>query len=170
MIGRGLLGMAFHPRYDRNGKFYVFYTRKRADPAKHGDIVIAQFKGGTDLTADPSSRRTVLVIDHPSEFHFGGWMGFRPDGYLYVTTGDTGDSSLGHPEDIRTRLAKVLRLDPRDPPGPRTFTVPSDNPFVGVPENDLVWAYGSAIPGGPASIAPRATCGWRTLVRAGTKR
>jgi len=141
-IGRGLLGLAFHPAYATNGLFYVFYTRKHNLPDKNGDIVIAEFRRSTDLRADPASRRVVRVIPHPTEYHFGGWMGFGPDGYLYVSTGDAAKVALRLSQDLRSLLGKLLRLDPTDPPGRARHSIPGDNPYVGRPGYDLIWASG----------------------------
>ena len=142
LVGRGLLGLAFHPRYATNGRFYVFYTRRHRDTRKNGDIVIEEYRRRTSTRADPASRRRLLVIPHPSEYHFGGWMGFGPDGYLYVSTGDGAVIRSGYPQDLGSRLGKILRLDPRNPRGPARYATPRSNPFVGRRGDDLIWAYG----------------------------
>src|SRR4029453_9316907 len=100
-----------------------------------------EYRRRSSMRADPGSRRRVLVIPHPSEFHFGGWMGFGPDGYLYVSTGAAAVVSLAYPQDRGSRLGKILRLDPQDPRGRARYTVPRSNPFVGRRGDDLVWAY-----------------------------
>ena len=107
--------------------------------------MIAEYTGGTARWADPTSRRQVLLIRHRSSFHFGGWMGFGPDGFLYVTTGDTARPELGLSRDPDSPHGKLLRLDPADPDGPEgpaTYSVPADNPNVGGPGHALVWASG----------------------------
>jgi glucose/arabinose dehydrogenase len=141
-VGRGLLGLAFHPAFAENDLFYVFYTRKHPQTRENGDILIAEYRADTPLRADPSSARTVMVIAHPSSFHFGGWMGFGPDGYLYISTGDAANLAFGFPQDLECRLGKILRIDPTDPEGDADFSVPTDNPFVGEPGDDAIWAYG----------------------------
>ncbi len=138
---RGLLGLAFSPQYASNRRFYVYYTDTG------GDIVLARYlrdPGNPDL-ALPASRQTILTIEHSSAGnHNGGWIAFGPDGYLYVAVGDGGGS--GDPEgDAQNRgslLGKMLRIDP-ETGSPTTYTVPADNPFVGVAgARGEVWAYG----------------------------
>jgi len=136
---RGLLGMAFHPNYAENGRFYVFYTRKSSAADENGDIVIAEYRRRTNKRARPGSARTVLVIEHPTTNHMGGWLGFGPDGYMYATVGDA--TIDGVPQDLDSQLGKVLRFNPRKAAGVDGF-VPPDNPFATGPGDDLVWAYG----------------------------
>jgi glucose/arabinose dehydrogenase len=138
----GLLGLAFDPRYHRNGRFYVTYTRK-----SDGSLMLVEFRRATARRADPSSGRVVLAIPHPdSPSHYSGWIAFGPDGYLYLGTGDGGGPGDPHEnaQNPESLLGKILRLDPRDPDGsgPRRHTVPPDNPFVDGPGRDLVWSIG----------------------------
>src|SRR5512141_1221983 len=139
---RGLLGLAFHPNYASNGLFYVDYTRK-----SDGDVVIAEFKRSRSdqNKANLASKRVVLVINEPYPNHNGGWLGFKGK-YLYIATGDGG--SGGDPgnraQDLGKLLGKILRINPLDPDGsgPRRYSIPADNPFVGVAGKDAIWSYG----------------------------
>jgi glucose/arabinose dehydrogenase len=141
---RGLLGLAFHPRFSANGRFFVTYTRDG------GDIVIARFTANAARTSAPaSSERRLLVIEHSAASnHNGGGMAFGPDGDLYVGIGDGGGS--GDPEhdaqDIsRNLLGKVLRLDVDGTgAGPYDrYAIPTSNPFAGSkPGLGEIWAYG----------------------------
>lgn len=147
-VAAGLFGLAFHPGYARNGLFYVSYARKR-DAA----LMVVEYHRRIARRADPTSRRMVLRIPHSSfRTHYGGWMAFGPDNYLYISSGDGG--SVGDPaqsgQNLDIRLGKLLRINPLDPdgPGPRRFSVPADNPFVGLPGDDLIWAYGLRNPWG----------------------
>jgi glucose/arabinose dehydrogenase len=143
---QGLLGLAFHPDVATNGLLYVWYTRQSSDPARDGDLVLAELRRTTALRADPTSHRTLFVIDATYGYHNGGWLAFGPDGYLYLAVGDGG--GVGDPErkaqDRESRQGKLLRLDPLDPDGagPARFRVPPDNPYVGAPGDDLVWSIG----------------------------
>lgn len=136
---RGLLGVAFHPRFSSNGYFYVNYTDL------NGDTVISRFSvpSGATATADANSETVVLTIMQQSDRHNGGWIGFGPDGFLYIATGDgaAGDCDAdGDAQNIDgSLLGKILRIDvdQGDPYG-----IPPDNPFAGGPGLDEVWAYG----------------------------
>jgi glucose/arabinose dehydrogenase len=136
---RGLLGLAFHPQYAANRRFYVFYTRE-----DDGALQVSEFQASAvnaDL-ADATSERSIITIAH-SRFgnHNGGRIAFGPDGYLYIGTGDGGGG--GDPDDNgqnrNSRLGKLLRLDVYTTTG---YLIPPGNPFVGAEGADQVWAYG----------------------------
>lgn len=129
---QGLLGLAFHPGYPTDPRFYVDYTDL------HGDTNVSEFRvTATDsATADPASEQILLHIDQPFANHNGGGLVFGPDGMLYVTTGDggSGGDPNGNGQRLDTLLAKILRIDVGRPDGAteRPYTVPADNPFAGV--------------------------------------
>jgi glucose/arabinose dehydrogenase len=134
----GLLGTAFHPAYEANGLFYVYYTNAA------GDNVLARYQVSADPNvANPASAAILLTIPHPAENnHNGGQLQFGPDGYLYVGVGDGG--GFGDPgenaQDLGVLLGKILRLDVDGPP---PYGIPPGNPFVGVPgARPEIWAYG----------------------------
>jgi glucose/arabinose dehydrogenase len=137
---QGLLGLAFHPNYASNGLFYVNYTRK-----SDGDTVIAEFKrsSGNPNLADVASKRVVMTINQPYANHNGGWMAFKGS-YLYISTGDggSGGDPKNRAQNVDRLLGKILRINPLDPPGSATYSIPGDNPFVGVFGKDQVWSYG----------------------------
>lgn len=134
---RGLLGLAFHPDYGRNGRFFVNYTDRG------GSTVVAEFRVSADPDrADSGSEREVLRFSQPFSNHNGGHIAFGPDGYLYIASGDGG--SGGDPQNngqaLDTLLGKLLRIDVD---GAEPFAVPSDNPFVGSGDGEgEIWAYG----------------------------
>jgi glucose/arabinose dehydrogenase len=133
---QGLLGLAFHPQYASNGRFFVQYTDKS------GDSRVVGFNVSTDPdSADPGGSE-VLFVDQPYSNHNGGQMAFGPDGFLYVALGDGGDGGdpQGNGQSLATLLGKILRLDV-DAGAP--YTVPSDNPFVGqAGARGEIWSYG----------------------------
>jgi glucose/arabinose dehydrogenase len=137
---RGLLGLAFHPRYNENGFFYVNYT----DRAGNGDTIVARYtRSATDPNrADPASARVLLRIDQPFANHNGGQLAFGPDGYLYIGTGDGGSANdpNNRAQNRLDLLGKILRIDvDRGDP----YGIPPDNPFSGFSSaRNEIWAYG----------------------------
>ena len=134
---RGLLSIAFHPRYATNGFFYVDYTDL------NGDTVIARYHvSANPNVADPASAAILLAIPQPFSNHNGGQLQFGPDGYLYIGMGDGGGSGdpQNNGQNLGTLLGKMLRIDVD---GSFPYAVPADNPFLSTggarPE---IWAYG----------------------------
>lgn len=128
---QGLLGLAFHPQYAENGRFFVNYTNK------DGNTVIARFQVSGDANrADPASEVKLLGVDQPFPNHNGGVLTFGPDGYLYAGLGDGGSAGdpMGNAQKTDRLLGKILRLDVNSGD---TYSLPPDNPF-----GNEVWAYG----------------------------
>ncbi|RKY22029.1 MAG: hypothetical protein DRQ55_02475 [Planctomycetota bacterium] len=140
---RGLLGLAFHPDYADNGKFYVNYTATGG-----GATRIEQFKVSANPNlADASSGTTVIQISQPQSNHNGGELFFGPDGNLWIPTGDGGngnDTGSGHAaggnaQSGATLLGKLLRINVDALP----YTIPADNPHKGSGSvMDEIWAFG----------------------------
>ena len=136
---RGLLGLAFHPDYENNGRFFIFYT---AQPV--GDINIAEYHATpSSNVADPDAVRTIQSIPHGYLNHNGGMLAFGPDGYLYASVGD-GGGAPGDPEGDAQNLAslygKILRFDVDG-----ASLIPPSNPFAndGDPQTrEEIWDYG----------------------------
>ena len=138
---RGLLGLAFHPDYKTNRKFYVNYTNTS------GDTVVAEYlrSTGSANVADAGSARILLTIDQPYSNHNGGMLAFGPDRYLYVGMGDGG--SAGDPgnraQNVNNLLGKILRIDVDNKDTGKQYATPSSNPFDGATNGaDEVWSYG----------------------------
>ena len=142
---RGLLGVAFHPRFTENGRLFVYYTR-----ASDGDIMVGRYRANAGRTAvDTTTYGSLLRIEHSAAGnHNGGGMAFSPrNGYLYLAVGDGGGS--GDPEkdaQSRTRnlLGKILRINVDGTgAGPLgRYSIPSSNPYVGRTGLDEIWGYG----------------------------
>ncbi|HRV59259.1 MAG: PQQ-dependent sugar dehydrogenase [Solirubrobacterales bacterium] len=132
---RGLLSIAFAPDYATSGLFYAFYVAHAADGfgGSTGDIRIVEYhvSSGDPDKADPASARLVFSVPHSAGNHNGGWMAFGPDGDLYFSIGDNANGS--NAQTLTNVYGKIMRIDPADPDGAgaATYTVPSDNPFVG---------------------------------------
>jgi len=134
---RGLLGLAFHPKYKTNGKFYVNYTDRG------GNTQVVEFRRRTKNRARTSGRR-LLTIRQPFSNHNGGALNFGPDGFLYIATGDggSGGDPLGSGQNVRSLLGKLLRIDVNGKSGSRQYRIPRGNPFrtrAGAPE---IYSYG----------------------------
>jgi len=158
---RGLLGLAFHPDFKTNGKFYLFYTAppRGGGPSNGGSwnnlTRISEFKVSADVNvADMASERVLLEADHPYSNHNGGTIAFGPDGFLYISIGDGGnkdDVGNGHVTDWYTTnaggngqdnydnlMGNILRIDVSGNP----YNVPADNPFVGTAAKGEIYAFG----------------------------
>jgi hypothetical protein len=136
---QGLLGLAFHPQYAQNGRFFVYYI------IGNRDIKLAEYKVSADPNiADAGSGVEILTVPHPMySNHNGGWLAFGPDGHLYMGTGDggLGGDPFDAGQDLTDLRGKLLRLDVSTP---GQYAVPADNPFVGMPGGvrGEIWAYG----------------------------
>lgn len=148
---RGLLGLAFHPDYVENGRFFVYYSaplRPGAPTEFDHTSTLSEFRVSADpVVADRASERVLLRVDQPQSNHVGGTVAFGADGYLYLSLGDGGgahDAGVGHPpsgngQDTSTLLGSLLRIDvdAGDP-----YAIPPDNPFAAGPGEDEIYAYG----------------------------
>lgn len=133
----GLLGMALHPDFKKNGRVFLNYTT-----AQRPRTVVSEFKMSTDGTLIRASERVVLEIAQPYSNHNGGDLKFGPDGYLYIGTGDGGSANdpQGHGQNLSSLLGKMLRID-IDKAKP--YAVPADNPkFTQANARPEVFAYG----------------------------
>ncbi len=160
---RGLLGLAFHPDYQNNGRFFIYYsappTPKTPESWNHVNRLVEYRVSSSDPNrADPDPVRTLLEMPWPYANHNGGTLAFGPDGYLYIPLGDGGnrdDQGRGHAEDwykanaggngqdIKQNLkGSILRIDVNNIPEGKPYGIPPGNPFVGRPGLDEIWAYG----------------------------
>ena len=143
---QGLLGLAFHPSFESNGRLFVDYTR-----ASDGAEVVSELTASADHgTASAASERVLLTVADPYSNHNGGQLAFGPDGYLYIAMGDGGGGGdpLGSGQSLQTLLGKILRIDVNGPHAAgKQYAIPSNNPYAaggnapgaGLPE---IWAYG----------------------------
>ncbi|MGB3562674.1 MAG: PQQ-dependent sugar dehydrogenase [Thermoanaerobaculia bacterium] len=167
---RGLLGLAFHPKYKQNGRFFVRYSAPRAgDPAEpcfgttrgcHEEI-LAEYSVSVDdhNIADPASEIILFRVDEPQFNNNAGTVAFGPDGFLYFSLGDGGGAHdgladvppshgpIGNGQNIETPLGAILRIDVDGPPDPGlAYGIPPDNPFAGAFGADEIYAYGMRNP------------------------
>lgn len=167
---QGLLGLALHPNYVQNRKFYVRYSaplREDAPSDFSHTFVLSEFRADEDLRrADPDSERIVLEITQPGPAHQAGSIVFGPDDFLYVGVGDGastkdsvfggfGDAGPGHPQDwylankggngqdlTDNLLGSILRIDVDNTENGKQYAVPDDNPLVGKDGLDEQFAWG----------------------------
>ena len=140
---RGLLGLAFHPDFTANGRFYLNYTDARAEHATK--IVEFQVSEDDPDRADPQSGRVLLTIGQPFPNHNGGQLAFGPDGYLYIGVGDGGSANdpLGSGQNPGTLLGSLLRIDVDDFTDTRAYAIPETNPVFENPTfAPEIWAWG----------------------------
>lgn len=139
---KGLLSIAFHPRYRDNGLLFLDYT---ARDAKGLHTRISRWRRATADRADPKSETVLLRIDQPYSNHNGGQLAFGPDGYLYIGMGDGGSANdpHGHGQNPASLLGKLLRIDVDRADAAQAYAVPPDNPFVKKPGyRPEIWALG----------------------------
>ena len=137
----GLLGLAFHPDYAQNGKFYLDYTPTAFKSR------ISEFQVSSDPdAADDTSERVLLEVPQPKTNHNGGMITFGPDGYLYIAFGDGGGAGdeFGNGQNLHSLLAAILRIDVDHQDPGMEYAIPTDNPFYNSPQNYKaeIWAYG----------------------------
>jgi glucose/arabinose dehydrogenase len=160
---RGLLGLAFHPSFKTNGKFYVFYS---APPNAGGPQAGSSWNNLTRISsftvsaananlADAASETVILEENHPQLNHNGGTIAFGPDGFLYISIGDGGasdDNAPGHVSDwystnaggngqdnYHNLMGNILRIDVNSG---SPYSIPADNPFVGTAAKKEIYAFG----------------------------
>ncbi len=143
---QGLLGMAFHPKFEENRYFFLNFTND------NGDTVVRRYRmqsAEAPYRVESGSELDLITIEQLQANHNGGWIGFGPnDGYLYIALGDGGGGNDpgNHGQNTETLLGAMLRIDvdnddfPDDPE--RNYAVPEDNPFVDEEGRDEIWAYG----------------------------
>ncbi|MDH5672909.1 MAG: PQQ-dependent sugar dehydrogenase [Myxococcales bacterium] len=143
---QGLLGIALHPRFADNGRFFLNYVAARE--GEHRSVIEAwQLSDPRDpsrATAKPQG--VLLEVTQPYQNHNAGQLAFGPDGYLYVGFGDGGfrDDPEGHGQNLKSLKGAMLRIDvDRKGPEGTPYAIPADNPFVGKPDvRPEIWAYG----------------------------
>ncbi|XP_068952813.1 LOW QUALITY PROTEIN: HHIP-like protein 2 [Petaurus breviceps papuanus] len=146
---RGFLGLAFHPRFRHNLKFYIYYSclgKKKAEKIRISEMKVSQ---ADNNKADINSERVILELEEPASNHNGGQLLFGLDGYLYIFTGDGGQAGdpfgkFGNAQNKSSLLGKVLRIDVnRRGSDKKRYGIPPDNPFVSEPgAHPAIYAYG----------------------------
>ena len=144
-MDRMAYSIAFHPSFERNGYLYLSSKGPLSAERSGGKMEIARFTMARRSPFGLDRASEQVIIDWPSNGHNGGGIVFGKDGMLYVTTGDgtsdSDDDNVG--QDMTRLLAKLLRIDVDHPEPGKTYSVPKDNPFVGVKDaRPETWAFG----------------------------
>lgn len=141
----GLLGLAFHPQFENNGRIFLNYVIE-VDGQETTEIAEWRVPAGkTPREVRPEKSSVILQVAQPYPNHDGGQLAFGADGFLYVGFGDGGyrDDPEENGQNTKTVLGTIVRIDVDDTPDGKAYTIPTDNPFVGndafLPE---IWAYG----------------------------
>lgn len=163
---RGLIGLAFHPDFKSNCRFYVYY---QLPPRPNGPVPgaswnnlsrVSMFRANCDeKRTDMSTEVVLLEWDDPQMNHNGGALAFGPDEFLYIAVGDGGganDTDVGHVDDWYSGnaggnaqnieanfLGKILRINIKSSsPSGTPYTIPTQNPYLNAPGLDEIYAYG----------------------------
>jgi glucose/arabinose dehydrogenase len=138
---RGLLGMALHPEFEENGRFYVRYSAPAQDPDTDHREILSEFRVAADgEVADPDSERVLLDIPWHREIHQAGTIEFGPDGYLYGSLGD--GLNPFNAQELDTLMGSIYRIDVDERTDDLPYGIPEDNPLVGEEGRDEMYAWG----------------------------
>lgn len=140
---RGLLGIAFHPKFRQNHKYY--FAKHVVENGHFATYILEREASQDFLTDSGRPSRRLLKLDATTNVHYGGGLQFGPDGFFYIGMGDTGpqEDPQGHGQNTQLLLGKMLRIDVDHTENDRPYAIPAGNPFVGRSEfRPEIWAYG----------------------------
>ena len=139
----GLLAITFHPKFHENRRYFVHHQLavEGRDVCRVSErLLTADLKHDSGTPSRAIFQCDLTTLDHP-----GGGLLFGPDGYLYVSVGDTGphNDPQGHGQNLSLFTGKIHRIDVDHPSDGRAYGIPKDNPFVGRADaRPEIWAYG----------------------------
>lgn len=139
VVEQGLLCLVFYPQLEPNRRFFISYTRQ-----SDGALVIAQYRVSNDPNVADPTETAILIIPQLTIEHHAGMLAFGPDGYLYISAGDSdyGFDPNNFAQNINDLRGKILRIDIDHPAPPLLYQCPASNPFVGNPGDCEIFAYG----------------------------
>lgn len=143
-VKRTVYGLAFHPKFETNGQFFVSSLTEIDKPngSRISRFTVNDPKA-EKLVADPKSE--TVILEWPSGGHNGGCLRFGPDGYLYLATGDGSGIADGliTGQNVNDLLGAILRIDVDHHDQGRAYAIPKDNPFVGQADaRGEIWSFG----------------------------
>lgn len=139
----GLLGLAFHPNYPEDPRFFVYYTQD--DFSKLVEYQVKPDASNQSYTVMDATAKLILEFEQPYVNHNGGHIAFGPDGYLYIASGDggAGGDPDNNAQNLQNLLGKILRIDINEHEEGLNYGIPQDNPFVGQDRaREEIYAYG----------------------------
>jgi putative heme-binding domain-containing protein len=140
---RGLLGMALHPKFQQNHKYY--YAKHLLEDGKFATYIFER-EAAEDVKRDSGKApRRILKLEETTGVHYGGGLQFGPDGFFYVGMGDSGpqEDPQGHGQDTMLLLGKMLRIDVDRESEDSPYVIPANNPFLGRTNvRPEIWAVG----------------------------
>lgn len=131
----GMLALAFHPDFAKNGNVYIYYTAETNNVIESRLSTFVSLDQG--ITFDADSEEILIRVEQPRTRHNGGQLAFGPDGFLYLSLGDGGDRFQS--QDRESFLGKMLRIDVE---GGAPYAIPPDNPFIGEDGRPEIYAMG----------------------------
>ncbi|HAD62392.1 MAG TPA: glucose dehydrogenase, partial [Planctomycetaceae bacterium] len=137
----GLLGLAFHPDYKKNGQFFVYYSSEK----ELRTSVVSKFTVSDDPDKADPKEEVIMKLKQPFANHNGGSICFGKDGYLYIALGDGGSRNdpMKNGQNLGTLLGSMLRIDVDSKADGKNYGIPADNPFVKVKDaQPEIFAYG----------------------------
>jgi glucose/arabinose dehydrogenase len=142
-----LAALAFHPSFFTNRKYYLLERVTR--DGKMFVTVDERHVSEDGLRDSGREPRLILEVPQTTGAHFGGWVEFGPDGFLYISFGDSGpqEDPNGNAQNRTILLGKIARIDVDRQEGDKPYAIPNDNPFVGDPGTlPEIWALGFRAP------------------------
>ncbi len=142
-VGEDTYSMAFDPRFAENRYVYIFSNGPREGTKKRNRIARYEVSRGAPYSCDPASRR--VILEYESNGHNGGDLAFGPDGFLYISAGDgTSDSDTDLTgQNLADLPSAILRIDVHPADAQLAYAIPSDNPFLDLPDaRGEIWSYG----------------------------
>lgn len=138
----GLLGMAFHPQFESNGRVFLSFNLRQGQQLWSVLTQIRSTDGGQTL--DPTTHEILFSVRQPFDNHNGGHISFGPDGFLYLGLGDGGSANdpNGNGQNTSTHLGSLLRFDVDNPSNNQPYGIPADNPFAGGGGQPEIYAFG----------------------------
>jgi len=143
---RAISAFSFHPKYAENGFIFVFSHIDPKAKAEEQKSRVSRFqveKGSNPPRCRPESE--TIIVEWPGGGHNGGEAIIGRDGYLYIVTGDStgGSDPKGTGQGVDDLLSVMMRIDVDHPDPGRAYSIPKDNPFIGMPgARPEIWAYG----------------------------